>query len=53
VLQPFLESGYHRPSDTADAVELGGAIDDLLLHERLVRIFADTARYPPASTARP
>lgn len=53
VLQPFLQSGYHRPSDKADAVELGGAIDDLLLHERLVRILADAARYPVAADPRP
>ena len=53
VLQPFLQSGYHRPSDKADAVELGGAIDDLLLHERLVRILADAARYPAAAAPRP
>ncbi|MFN4019314.1 MAG: M20/M25/M40 family metallo-hydrolase [Erythrobacter sp.] len=53
VLQPFLQSGYHRPSDTADAVELGGAIDDLLLHERLVRVFADTARYSPPAAPQP
>lgn len=53
VLQPFLQSGYHRPSDKAGNVELGGAIDDLLLHEALVRIVADPARYPPASTAQP
>ncbi|MFN3862827.1 MAG: M20/M25/M40 family metallo-hydrolase [Erythrobacter sp.] len=53
VLQPFLQSGYHRPADKAGAVELGGAIDDLLLHERLVRLFADTARYFPPAAPQP
>lgn len=53
VLRPFLDNGYHRPSDTADALELGGAIDDLLLHEALVRIVADPARYPAPAAARP
>jgi hypothetical protein len=51
VLEPFLANRYHRPSDAADAIELGGAIDDLLLHQTLVRALADPARYtpPPAS----
>ena len=46
VLRLFLDSGYHRPADEAASVELGGAIDDLMLHEALVRIVADPARYP-------
>ncbi|MEO1046722.1 MAG: M28 family peptidase [Pseudomonadota bacterium] len=33
---PFFEGDYHSPSDEAEGVELGGAIDDLLLHEELV-----------------
>ncbi len=53
VLQPFLQSGYHRPSDMAGGIELGGAIDDLLLHERLVRLLADAERYPAPAGARP
>ena len=53
VLRPFLQSAYHRPSDEASAVELGGAIDDLLLHEALVRVFADPARYSPPAAAQP
>ena len=53
VLQPFLDSGYHRPADEAGSVELGGAIDDLLLHETLVRILADPARYQPPAAAQP
>ncbi|MFL0356419.1 M20/M25/M40 family metallo-hydrolase [Erythrobacter sp. GH1-10] len=50
VLGPYLSSDYHRPGDELDIIELGGAIDDLLLHEELVRRFADTATYsPPAA----
>ena len=33
---PFFNGAYHSPDDEADAIELGGAIDDLLLHEELV-----------------
>ena len=46
VLEPFLAGGYHGPADTPDGVELGGAIDDLLLAEALVRQFADPALFP-------
>lgn len=53
ILNPFLATRYHRPSDAADAVELGGAIDDLLLHEGLIRVLADPARYPPPVTDGP
>lgn len=45
VLGPYLAADYHRPSDEIDRIELGGAIDDLLLHEELVRRVASTARY--------
>jgi len=53
VLRPFLDSAYHRPADEPGAVVLGGAIDDLLLHEALVRVVADPLRYPPPAAARP
>jgi hypothetical protein len=53
VLRPFLDSAYHRPADRAGTLELGGAIDDLLLHEALVRAFADPARYQPPAPAQP
>jgi hypothetical protein len=53
VLRPFLASSYHRPSDEVAAVEPGGAVDDVLLHEALVRIFADAARYQPPAAAQP
>lgn len=52
ILDPFLSSHYHSPSDEADAIELGGAIEDLLMHEALIRRLADPARYqPPAAVA--
>jgi Zn-dependent M28 family amino/carboxypeptidase len=53
ILRPFLETRYHRPSDDVASVELGGAIDDLLLHERLIRQLADPERYQPAPAAQP
>ncbi len=50
VINPYLTSDYHRPSDDIENIELGGAIDDLLLHEELVRRVASTTLYnPPAS----
>jgi aminopeptidase YwaD len=53
VLQPFLSSRYHQPGDEPGAIELGGAIDDLLLHERLIRQLADPARYPASPPTAP
>jgi hypothetical protein len=44
---------YHKPGDETDAIELGGAIEDLLLHEALVRRIADPARYPAPAPPRP
>lgn len=46
-LGPYLSSHYHRASDELATIELGGAIDDLLLHEELVRRIADTKGYTP------
>lgn len=53
ILRPFLAKGYHSPSDEVATIELGSAIDDLLLHERLIRQLADPARYQPAAAAQP
>jgi hypothetical protein len=53
ILEPFLETRYHRPEDEAEVVELGGAIDDLLLHEALIRDLADPARYSPPAAPQP
>ena len=50
VLGPYMAEDYHRPTDQLGYIELGGAIDDLLLHEELVRRTASTAGYtPPAA----
>ncbi|MEM6477009.1 MAG: M20/M25/M40 family metallo-hydrolase [Pseudomonadota bacterium] len=46
VLGDFLTGDYHRPSDEIESIELGGAIDDLLLHEALIKRIANTALYP-------
>lgn len=51
VLEPFLGRDYHSPSDGAGQIELGGAIDDVLLHERVIRLLADPARFQPALPA--
>ena len=53
ILDPFIASRYHRAGDEAADVELGGAIDDLLLHEALIRRMADPARYSPPPEAGP
>ena len=37
---PFFGGAYHSPDDEVGAIELGGAIDDLLLHEALVKRLA-------------
>lgn len=51
ILDPFIATRYHQPSDEVEGIELGGAIDDLLLHEALIREIADPASYPaPAKT---
>lgn len=46
LLTQFLSTDYHRASDEVDGIELGGAVDDLLLHETLIRRIADTKVYP-------
>jgi len=53
ILDPFIAARYHQPSDEVDGMELGGAVDDLLLHEHLIREIADPARYPAKGDARP
>jgi hypothetical protein len=53
ILRPFLANGYHSAADEVAGIELGGAIDDLLLHERLIRQLADPARYQPRTAAAP
>ena len=48
-LEKFIAERYHKPADEAAGVELGGAIEDLLLTQALVRFFADPTRW--AATA--
>lgn len=50
VLGPYLTTDYHRPSDEPVDLELGGAVDDLLLHEVLVKRVASTQSYPASVT---
>jgi len=45
-LERFTAERYHQPGDEAAGVELGGAIEDLLLTQALVRHFADPVRWP-------
>lgn len=45
-LEDYTRRFYHQPGDEAAGVELGGAVDDLLLHYELVRKLADPAQYP-------
>ncbi|MEM6585468.1 MAG: peptidase M28, partial [Pseudomonadota bacterium] len=46
---PFFGGAYHSPDDEVGAIELGGAIDDLLLHEALVkRLAIPSAHEEPA-----
>ncbi|MEP3051585.1 MAG: M20/M25/M40 family metallo-hydrolase [Erythrobacter sp.] len=45
-LGPYLSEHYHQSSDEIEIIELGGAIDDLLLHQELVMRLANTATYP-------
>ncbi|WP_285709552.1 M28 family peptidase [Erythrobacter oryzae] len=53
ILDPFIASRYHQPSDEVEGIELGGAIDDLLLHEDLIRTLADPQKYPAPAKTRP
>ena len=42
----FMSSTYHQASDEPGKLELGGAVDDLFLHEMLIRRLADPKQYP-------
>ncbi|MEE4199159.1 M20/M25/M40 family metallo-hydrolase [Erythrobacter sp.] len=52
VLGPYLTEAYHKPGDEGRSLELGGAIDDILLHEALLTRIASTSAYPGAYPAR-
>lgn len=46
LVQSYLATDYHQPSDEVDKVTLGGAVDDVLLHEMIIATLLDPARYP-------
>ena len=46
LLNGFLRSRYHRYDDEVATIELGGALEDTLLHIALGRAFSDPVRYP-------
>ena len=46
IVQSYLSSKYHRANDESDGIELGGAIDDLILHVELIKQLADSSQYP-------
>lgn len=46
LLTAFLRSRYHRYDDDMTGIELGGALEDTLLHIALGRAFGDPSRYP-------
>ncbi|MFN6935191.1 MAG: M28 family peptidase [Tsuneonella sp.] len=48
-LNRYTAERYHQPTDKADGIELGGAIDDLHLTLSLVRYFADPERWTATS----
>ena len=48
-LERYLAERYHQPGDEAAGVELGGAIEDLVLTQALVRYFADPGRWAATS----
>ena len=45
-LEQFMEHVYHRPTDEAAGLELGGAAEDVALHVELVRHFASERSWP-------
>lgn len=49
VLNRFLDAKYHRANDDGSDLELGGAIEDLMLHDRLIRKLANIHTYPAAA----
>jgi acetylornithine deacetylase/succinyl-diaminopimelate desuccinylase-like protein len=46
ILNTYLQTRYHNAADEAEGLELGGAVEDLLLHEALIRQVADAELYP-------
>lgn len=46
-LNRFLAERYHQASDEFEGIELGGAVEDLVLHQILIEELASTALYQP------
>lgn len=53
ILDPFIAARYHKPGDEVDRLEYGGMIDDLLLHQDLIREIADPVRYRAKAAGAP
>ncbi|MEP0190833.1 MAG: M28 family peptidase [Erythrobacter sp.] len=51
IAETYLSGDYHRASDEAEGIELGGAVDDLLLHEELLRRVLNRNTYPAPEQA--
>ncbi|MEP5938836.1 MAG: M20/M25/M40 family metallo-hydrolase [Erythrobacter sp.] len=45
-LESFLANRYHKASDDIDGMELGGAVDDVVLNQLLLERLASTVEYP-------
>lgn len=45
-LNTYLSTRYHKASDEAEGLELGGAVEDLLMHEALITQIASVAEFP-------
>ena len=46
ILTGYLSGDYHQPTDEVEGIILSGAVEDLLLHETLIRHIADPGKYP-------
>lgn len=46
ILMGYLSGVYHQPTDEVEGIILSGAVEDLLLHETLIRHIADSDKYP-------
>ena len=46
ILMGYLSGVYHQPTDEVEGIILSGAVEDLLLHETLIRHIADPGKYP-------
>ena len=45
-LNHYLSQHYHQASDDIDDIEMGGAVDDVELHQQLLQKLASTVDYP-------